>query len=59
MTGKTDAFRANADMCEHMATTVIGKGDRAEWLDLAWSWRSLLEMNEKLEAKPAVGRQRS
>ena len=47
MTDKTDAFRANAEICQHMAS-VIGRGERAEWLDLADSWLSLLQIEERL-----------
>jgi hypothetical protein len=52
MTDKIDAYRANAEMCEHMAITV-DRGNRAEWLGLAGSWLSLLHIEEQLKLPPA------
>src|ERR1700676_3006414 len=50
MTAKADMYRANAEMCRHVAHTATGRGDRAEWLDLADSWLMLLRGEELLGA---------
>ena len=39
---EVDAFRANLEVCRHMARRAADRQEKSSWLDMAKSWRLLI-----------------